>query len=39
MAESEPTSEEDLASLLPDEPEFFIRLLSKDFRAWPLPRS
>jgi DNA-directed RNA polymerase specialized sigma24 family protein len=32
MTVTEPTSEEDLASLLPEEPEYFIQLLFNDYR-------
>jgi RNA polymerase sigma factor (sigma-70 family) len=32
MATTEPTSEEDLAALLPEEPELFIRFLHEDYR-------
>ena len=32
MAVTEPTSEEELASLLPEEPELFIQLLFNDYR-------
>jgi DNA-directed RNA polymerase specialized sigma24 family protein len=32
MAATEPTSEEDLASLLPEEPEYFVRLLYVDYK-------
>ena len=32
MSESEPTSEADLASILPDEPELFIQVLFEDYQ-------